>query len=67
MMGAVSIFDISKNSFEGTLPGSGLQVMRTMSALFVQANRFAGTLPNRGVSGLGALSVSNNDFEGKIS
>eukprot|EP00971_Amphidinium_carterae_P114109 2261199-Amphidinium_carterae.1 len=38
-----------------------------MSGLFMRANRFAGTLPNRAVAGLGALSVSNNDFEGKLS
>eukprot|EP00971_Amphidinium_carterae_P215625 4280057-Amphidinium_carterae.1 len=41
--------------------------MRTMSVLLVNANRFAGTLPNRAVAGLGALSVSNNHFEGKMS
>eukprot|EP00971_Amphidinium_carterae_P176524 3499889-Amphidinium_carterae.1 len=67
MMRRVTTLAIYKNSFEGALPESGLQVMRIMSVLFVQENHFAGTLPNRAVVGLGALSVSNNDFEGKLS
>eukprot|EP00971_Amphidinium_carterae_P300404 5968781-Amphidinium_carterae.1 len=64
-MSVVTMLGLSTNSFEGALPESGLQTMRTMIFLYVDANRFAGTLPTRAFAGLGAASVSNNDFEGK--
>eukprot|EP00971_Amphidinium_carterae_P312230 6206029-Amphidinium_carterae.1 len=66
-MSAVTHFAMSTNSFKGALPESGLQMMRTMTFLYVDVNRFAGTLPTTAVAGLGALSVTNNDFEGKMS
>eukprot|EP00971_Amphidinium_carterae_P154770 3068580-Amphidinium_carterae.1 len=33
-MSTVTLFEISANSFEGTLPGSGLQVMRAVNCFF---------------------------------
>eukprot|EP00971_Amphidinium_carterae_P107108 2121835-Amphidinium_carterae.1 len=65
-MSAVTEFGIFTNSFEGALSECGLEVMQTMSILYVQENRFAGTVPNRAVARLRALSVSNNDFEGRM-
>eukprot|EP00971_Amphidinium_carterae_P153906 3052033-Amphidinium_carterae.1 len=62
-MSAVTTIAIAKNSFEGTLPKRGLQVMRTMRTLIAHSNLFAGTLPNRALAGLDVLSVSGNDFE----
>eukprot|EP00971_Amphidinium_carterae_P248197 4927803-Amphidinium_carterae.1 len=62
-MSAVTTIGIGINSFEGTLPQSGLLVMRTMSRLVAPSNLFAGTLPNRAIAGLGTLHVSGNDFE----
>eukprot|EP00971_Amphidinium_carterae_P095836 1896641-Amphidinium_carterae.1 len=56
---------MSMNSFTGALAESSFQVMRTIIALFVHSNRFAGTLPNV-FTWLEFLSVSNNDFEGKM-
>eukprot|EP00971_Amphidinium_carterae_P056234 1109665-Amphidinium_carterae.1 len=60
-------FLVGKNSFEGAIPESGFQAMRSMTVLFVQANRFAGTLPNAAVAGLRTLLADRNDFEGKMS
>eukprot|EP00971_Amphidinium_carterae_P095832 1896545-Amphidinium_carterae.1 len=62
-MSAVTTIAIGRNSFEGTLPERGLQVMRTMRTLIAPSNLFAGTLPNRAVAGLEVLSVGGNDFE----
>eukprot|EP00971_Amphidinium_carterae_P336340 6472663-Amphidinium_carterae.1 len=44
-MSAVTNFDIYRNSFQGALPGSGLQVMRGVSLFLIYANRFNGALP----------------------
>eukprot|EP00971_Amphidinium_carterae_P210517 4177238-Amphidinium_carterae.1 len=66
-MTAIVVISICFNGLTGVLPESGLQAMRTMRALYAEANRFAGTLSNRAVAGLGHLSVSNNDLEGKMS
>eukprot|EP00971_Amphidinium_carterae_P311184 6184650-Amphidinium_carterae.1 len=65
-MSAVVGFGLAANRFEGALPESGLQVMRTTITLVMQENRFAGTLPNWVFVWLAFLSVSNNDLEGKI-
>eukprot|EP00971_Amphidinium_carterae_P285264 5663064-Amphidinium_carterae.1 len=62
-MSAVTSIAIASNSFEGVLPESGLQALRTMTDLFANKNRFAGTLPKRVVTGLEFLFVSDNDFE----
>eukprot|EP00971_Amphidinium_carterae_P031803 626476-Amphidinium_carterae.1 len=67
MMSAVEIFAIMTNSFEGALPESGLQAMRSMLVLYVYLNRFAGTLPSRAMAGIRSLLVSHNHFEGKVS
>eukprot|EP00971_Amphidinium_carterae_P090604 1793588-Amphidinium_carterae.1 len=66
-MSAVTIFSITINSFGGALPGSGLQMMRAMIALYASLNRFAGTLPNRAAARFRHFGVYHNDFEGKLS
>eukprot|EP00971_Amphidinium_carterae_P176132 3491333-Amphidinium_carterae.1 len=66
-MSAVKDFALYRNSFEGTIPESGLAVLRNMRLFDASSNRFAGTLPNRAVAGLRFLSVVYNDFEGKLS
>eukprot|EP00971_Amphidinium_carterae_P139741 2768611-Amphidinium_carterae.1 len=71
-MSAVSILHNFLNAFKGTLPESGIRTMTAMASFGICFNDFtgvllAGTLPNRALAGLGALSVNNNDFEGKMS
>eukprot|EP00971_Amphidinium_carterae_P192021 3809873-Amphidinium_carterae.1 len=62
-MSAVTSFGINANSFEGALPGSGLQVMRSVSKFYIFTNSFKGALPDEGMGTMTAMAffcIQNN-------
>ncbi|TXG48875.1 hypothetical protein EZV62_024750 [Acer yangbiense] len=64
----LQILDLSKNSFEGSIPSS-MGEMKSLYILVLSNNNFSGELPKALVSGCSSLfflKLSNNNFHGEI-